>query len=96
MLVIKMNGKQKTQCLVFQTRQPEPIENPVIVQRVEEGEKLVATYDGLDRLKEELDACMEYGVSHTLAPSYSQTSLRHMERRASKQRENRMELQEVR
>ena len=90
-----MNGKQKTQCLVGQTRQPEPIETPVLVSRVEEGEKLEA-YDGLDRLKEELDACIEYCVSLTLVPTYSQTSLRHMQRIASKQREKRrMELQEV-
>ena len=77
---------------MLQTREPNPIETPVIVQRVEEGEKLEPTYDGLDRLKHELDACLEEGVSYNLAPSYSEMSVKHMVRLARKQGEKRSEL----
>lgn len=89
MLVIQMIGTQQKECLVLQTREPNPIETPVIVQRVEEGKKLKPRDDGLDRLKEELDACIEEGVSYNLVPSYSHMSLRHMGRMASKQAEKR-------
>ena len=83
-----MIGTQKTECLVLQTREPDPIETPVIVQRVEEGEKLASIHDGLDRLSEELKACEEYGISHRLAPSYTSMSLKHIRRIARKNSEN--------